>query len=92
MRDLSSRLIEVRPKLASVRRCCVKQKRGVDETASFNTKLSGKGEVCFQDETISIRSEVADRRKVIEIGVFCQRFDELSLGHTQLFVLHLQLD
>jgi hypothetical protein len=33
------------PKLASIRRCCVKPKRGVDNAASFNTKLTGKGEV-----------------------------------------------
>ena len=44
------------------------------------------------DSLSAIRNDVADRRKVVEIGVLCQRFAELLLGLTQLFVLHLQLD
>ncbi len=57
---------EMQPQLASVRRCCVKPKRGVDQATFFNTKRSGKDEVCFQYETLSIRSDVANWRKVIE--------------------------
>ena len=70
----------------------MQQQGGVDQAASFNAQLAGKGKVGLQDAPLPIGSDVADRGKLIEIGIFFQRFAQLFLGHAEFLVLHLQFD
>jgi hypothetical protein len=55
------------------------------------TEQGGRGQIQLLDDSLPGQAEVADRRKIVEIGIAVARVLQRLLGFPQVLILHLQL-
>ena len=67
------------------------RKRLRDDEASFDTEKAARGQVRPHDEPCLVEGQIADRGKIVELGIFTVRLFKLLPGPAKLLVLRLEL-
>src|SRR5208283_891926 len=70
----------------------VQEERLLEEDGSFRVQLFCSSEICFNYQALLIEAQIADGRKVVEVGIARAGFFELCLCAAQFLVLDLELN
>jgi hypothetical protein len=65
--------------------------RVIQQALPWLSEQGGRGQIKLLDDPLPGQTDIADRRKIVEIGIAVARVLQRLLGFPQVLILHLQL-